>query len=108
LSWLEGASFQEHREWGTGDGKAAQPAPAGLREGKRAARVAVTVTVHDQVAMRTYANAWTDMRTAVLHLPRFRGIEVEKVARRMPGLVIAARSSEVPELPRVILNRCIV
>ena len=41
----------------------------------------VMVTVHDQVAMRTYANAWTDMRTAALHLPKFRGVE----ARRWPG-----------------------
>src|SRR6478672_10316511 len=54
----------------------------------------VMVTVHDQVAMRTYATAWTDMRTAALHLPKFRGIEVEKVAQRMPGLVIAAHGAD--------------
>jgi hypothetical protein len=54
----------------------------------------VMVTVHDQVAMRTYATAWTDMRMAALHLPKFRGIEVEKVAQRMPGLVIAAHGAD--------------
>ena len=34
--------------------------------------------------LATDENAWTDMRTAALHVPKFRGIEVEKVARRMP------------------------
>jgi hypothetical protein len=54
----------------------------------------VMVTVHDQVAMRTCAEVWTDMRPAALHLPKFRRIEVEKVARRMPGLVIAAHGAD--------------
>jgi hypothetical protein len=54
----------------------------------------VMVTLHDQQALRTYANAWTDMRTAALHLPKHRVLTVEHSARRMPGLVIAAHGKD--------------
>ena len=52
------------------------------------------LTLHDQQALRTYGNVWTDMRTAALHLPKHRVLTVEHSARRMPGLVIAAHGTD--------------
>ena len=54
----------------------------------------VMISVHDQQAMRTYTDAWTDMRTAALQLPRYRVLAVDHAAQRFPGLVIAAHGKD--------------
>jgi hypothetical protein len=54
----------------------------------------VMITVHDQQAMRTYTDVWTDMRKAAVQLPKHRPVKVNREARRFPGLVIAAHGED--------------
>lgn len=52
------------------------------------------ITLHSREAVTTYVGAWADAAGSAVYLPASRPVQIEHVADRVPGVVVAAHRAD--------------